>query len=422
MNSAIETLVKAINALPEIDDTNNLATLLAAQDLLAARINAAIERVDRLGEVAADGAVNTASWLRLHAGRTHRDAAALVKRATRLRACPDVAAAWSDGRLSSGQIDVIVANVNDRTAPVLTDHEAQLVPSLVGLSVRDTETTMQHWAAHANALVDGPAPVDNARVLHLSAGWDGGGELSGHLDPAAYQIVNTALDAATTPDGDGQPTRSRSERRADALVAVARYFLDHADVSTTTTRRRPHVQVMLTLAELERRAGRSVDGHPVNGATIESLLCDAGIHRFITDGASVTLDAGRSTRTINHHLFAALALRDQGCRFPGCDRPVSWTEAHHVIPWHQGGRTDQHNLVLLCWRHHHDFAHHPHWHLKLLPDATIGVTTPTGRVLTSHPPAPPPIVDDEAVLKRVEHTGAERQHVLAGLVTDGTVP
>jgi len=148
------------------------------------------------------------------------------------------------------------------------------------------------------------------------------------------------------------------------------------------------VQVVLTLAELERRAGRSVDGHPVNGATIDSLLCDAGIHRFITDGASVTLDAGRTTRTVNHHLFASLAIRDRGCRFPGCDRPVSWTEAHHVTPWHHGGETTQDNLVLLCWRHHHDFAHHPHWHLKLLPDATVEVTTPNGRVLTSHPPPP----------------------------------
>jgi hypothetical protein len=42
--------------------------------------------------------------------------------------------------------------------------------------------------------------------------------------------------------------------------------------------------------------------------------------------------------------------------------------------------------VLLCWRHHHDFAHHPQWHLKLLPDATVELTTREGRVLTSHPP------------------------------------
>ena len=46
------------------------------------------------------------------------------------------------------------------------------------------------------------------------------------------------------------------------------------------------------------------------------------------------------------------------------------------------------NLVLLCWRHHHDFAHHPKWHLKLLPDATVTVTRPDGITLTSRPPPP----------------------------------
>jgi hypothetical protein len=43
-------------------------------------------------------------------------------------------------------------------------------------------------------------------------------------------------------------------------------------------------------------------------------------------------------------------------------------------------------LVLLCWRHHHDFAHHPQWQLKLLPDAAVEVTTADGRTLVSRPP------------------------------------
>ncbi|WP_242419678.1 HNH endonuclease signature motif containing protein, partial [Frankia sp. CpI1-P] len=33
------------------------------------------------------------------------------------------------------------------------------------------------------------------------------------------------------------------------------------------------------------------------------------------------------------HLRRALAARDRGCTFPGCDRPPSWCEAHHVIHW-----------------------------------------------------------------------------------------
>jgi hypothetical protein len=385
MERRLEHLRTMVEELPDIDRTADLKALIAINDMITARICAAIERVDRSGEIAADGAVTTAHWLRTHTGRSAQEAAFLTKRSIRLRACPELAAAWRDGRLSSGQIDTVMTAVTDRTEAILTDHAAHLVATLAGLSVADTDTVMRHWAAHADALIDGPAPVDTDRNLHLSLGFNGSGELSGHLDAAGFQIVTTALDAATTGDGDGEPPRRRSERRADALVAIAGYFLDHADVSTTT-RRRPHVQIVVTVADLEPGAGRTIDAQPLPTATIESLLCDAGLHRFVTDGASVTLDAGRTTRTVNHHLFAALARRDQGCRFPGCDRRVSWCEAHHVIPWQHGGTTDQHNLVLLCWRHHHDFAHHPHWHLKLLPDATIEVTNPDGRVLTSHPP------------------------------------
>jgi len=43
-------------------------------------------------------------------------------------------------------------------------------------------------------------------------------------------------------------------------------------------------------------------------------------------------------------------------------------------------------LILLCWRHHYDFAHHPQWHLKLLPDATVEVTKPDGTVFRSRAP------------------------------------
>jgi hypothetical protein len=171
------------------------------------------------------------------------------------------------------------------------------------------------------------------------------------------------------------------------VVALARAYLDHTATTATTRKSRPDVTVVVTLDELEQRAGRSVDGEPLDAATVGSLLCDAGLHRVVTDGASVVLDAGRTTRTVGHHLFRALAVRDGGCRFPGCDLAVSRCEAHHVTPWQHGGGTDQSNVVLLCWRHHHDFAHHPQWQLKLLPDATVEVTRPDGRVLTGRPPA-----------------------------------
>jgi hypothetical protein len=158
----MEYLLGGLIALGEVTTTARLQDLIAIADMVAARVSAAVERVDRSGEVAADGAVSTAHWLRANAGRSAGDARGLVDRSRRLRMCPALAAAWTDGRLSSGQIDIVVAAVTDRTEAMLAEQESVLVSSLVGLSVGDTHKAMRHWAAHAGALVDGPAPVDHA--------------------------------------------------------------------------------------------------------------------------------------------------------------------------------------------------------------------------------------------------------------------
>lgn len=48
----------------------------------------------------------------------------------------------------------------------------------------------------------------------------------------------------------------------------------------------------------------------------------------------------------------AVILRDRHCRFPGCDRPHAWCDAHHVTHWADGGDTSLANLLLMCRRHH----------------------------------------------------------------------
>jgi len=382
MEAVAEELAEAVERLPNDLANHEVAALFAVLDTLVARLTTALDRVDP----AADGAVTLRQWLRAYAGRSDQEAATLARRVDRVTQCPVVAAAWRDGQLTTGQVDAVVSRVSDRTQPIFAEHEPEMVGALAPLSARDADVAMRRWAAYADALVEAPLREPRERFVHLSAGPDGWYELTGHLDPAGAHVIEAALDAATTPEIDGEPARTRGQRRADAFVAIARDHLDHADGAATTRHRRPDVSVVVTLDDLEPRTGRTLDGQVLDPATIGSLLCDAGLRRVVTDGASVVLDVGRTTRTVNHHLFRALAVRDGGCRFPGCDRPVSWCEAHHIVPWQHGGATDQSNLVLLCWRHHHDFAHHRRWGLKLLPDATVEVTRPDGRILTSHPP------------------------------------
>jgi hypothetical protein len=71
------------------------------------------------------------------------------------------------------------------------------------------------------------------------------------------------------------------------------------------------------------------------------------------DGAPLKL--GRTRRLASRPQRLALAARDGGCCFPGCDRPAAWAEVHHVIAWLDGGDTDVDNMCLLCRFHHAEF-------------------------------------------------------------------
>jgi hypothetical protein len=209
--------------------------------------------------------------------------------------------------------------------------------------------------------------------------------LDGTLDAQGGEVVATALRLAETTHDDQAPAPTPAQRRGDALVDVCRSFLDH-QAHRPAGRHRPHPNVVIDLDALEDgRPGRVVDGFGLDGPSVQALLCDSALHRLVMAGRSAVLDYGTSTRTIPAPLWNALVIRDEHCRFPGCDRPSSWCEGHHVIPFTEGGPTCMDNLVLLCARHHHRL-HQPGWHAKLRPDATFETTDPRGRSRSTSPP------------------------------------
>jgi hypothetical protein len=97
---------------------------------------------------------------------------------------------------------------------------------------------------------------------------------------------------------------------------------------------------------------------------------------------SQPLDVGRTSRVVTPAQRHALAVRDGGCVFPGCSRPLVWCEAHHLWHWLDGGPTDLDNLVLLC-RAHHRAVHEGRWRLTRNPDGGVTASPPYRR----HPSA-----------------------------------
>jgi hypothetical protein len=312
--------------------------------------------------------------------RSRKEAYREALTATRLAQLPVTAAAWADGALSSSQVAAVVANVSAEHASLYAAHEDELTPALAALSVRDTAAAMRLWRLRAEATDDRPEAPS-----HPS---EGRRELSGHLSPEDAAVVEAAI-AAATPKFDPleEPLASGAERRAAALVALCRWFLDNSNATSSGSRTRPHVSVVVELKELAYGGpGQLANGAPVPAKTTEWLSCDSELHRIVMSGRSTVLDYGSSVRTISPALWAGLVVRDQHCRHPGCDRPPSWCEAHHVVHFSKGGPTRLDNLVLSCTRHHH-LWHDQGWQLNLARDGTLTLVSAKGLVLTSSPTA-----------------------------------
>ncbi len=124
------------------------------------------------------------------------------------------------------------------------------------------------------------------------------------------------------------------------------------------------------------------DGDHVHPETAACLLCDPVITALIVDSLGVPLDMGRQIRFANREQRRALARRDGGCIFPGCDAPVGWCDAHHVTWWDHDGPTDIANLALLC-RYHHGVSHRRGWTMTAAGDHWFTWITPSGDRLHS---------------------------------------
>ena len=379
-----ETLETAISELRVPCDPAALVHVLALKDRLDARISEAVGEIDHEQLWDLDGYVSMTSWLKQKAQMTAAEAARTAHTASRLRELSVTRKAWVEGRLSGGQVAAVLAAVRPEHRELFADHEADLVPSLGALDVRDTCRVMRRWSEMAEALIEPDEAPQRRRSLRASRLLDDRVILDGDLDSDSGEVVLSALRLAESPDDDDE-IRTPSERRADALADICRYFLDHQR-SQPGGRHRPHVNVVVDADDLyTARRARYMGGAKISAETASAILCDSVMHRMVVDPAGAIIDYGRATRTISAPLWAALVVRDAGCRFPGCDRPPNWCEAHHVVWFRDGGTTCPENLVLLCSRHHHKL-HEGGWHAKLLPDATFEVTAPGGFVQTTGPP------------------------------------
>jgi hypothetical protein len=215
-----------------------------------------------------------------------------------------------------------------------------------------------------------------ARSLEFANGDDGMVHVNGMLDKVGGAAVKAALEPLAQRTGKDDD-RCRERRLADALVDVCMHALDNGVPS-----RRTNLQVTTSLETLLGLSGAPAAemefSLPISSKAVERMACDCTVTRVLLGSDSTVIDVGRARRVISGSQGKALRVRDHGCVWPGCDRPATWTSAHHVVHWINGGSTDLSNLVLLCYRHHW-MVHEGEWQIVRADD---------GRMLTIPPITP----------------------------------
>ncbi|HEX6869762.1 MAG TPA: DUF222 domain-containing protein [Micromonosporaceae bacterium] len=372
-----------------------LKALLAARRTLDALIYTRLDEFDTRGLSEQDGLRTTRTWLTAFGLMSQGAASATLARSRLLRDLPTLARVAIEGQISAEHLGPICKLARQ----VGVERLLELDATLAEFAASNTPAEVRRACAQIrDNLEPGTTPGPDADHQRRGLSVFRSGNLMllrGRLDAEAGSALLTALDALTMP-ASGQDERTPTQRRADALAELARQSLSHARCGTVGGVR-PQVGILVTPDTLKSqgcsattRPGSesmaSTAGAPwlswfgeTSGQTAQRLACDSEIWRVVLDpDTGLPLDVGRTRRVVPHHLRRALHARDRGCRWPGCEAPTAWTDAHHLTPWYAGGSTDIVNLALLC-RYHHTKVHEGRWQVRLDPrTGEFHVTRPDG--------------------------------------------
>src|SRR5690625_4387141 len=355
------------------------------------------------------GLKSTAHWLAWACSMSPGAAREHVRVARALPSMPLTVTEFQAGRLSYSkvrEISRVIDRVDEQTlvemARAMTASQLARTISSVravdGTRLGQDAVRQARWQHREDGMIEVravlPAEMGAEVVTALELALDRDGQAA-----AATHAAETDEPDALTEAADATTTATLEQRKADALVALARTYLDTEPSDRTGAHRRlvllappadpltahplPAARADGVPAGTSQRCGILGAG-PLETRTAERLACNGKIALKVTDAGGEILYLGRSQRLASRAQRRALRLRDTTCVFPGCHQ-TTHLDAHHTTPWSHGGPTDIDGLALLC-RRHHVMVHEGGLHLAPHPERT-STYQPRFQVLdtTGHP-------------------------------------
>jgi Domain of unknown function (DUF222)/HNH endonuclease len=381
-----------------------LAAMASAQEMVA-RIAA---EADRAGVADRAGRPPTRAWLMSKHGMSPRDASRTVAHASAMSPATEATRlAWARGEICGDKAEVIAHAVSGLPEGV---DPRRAVAAQADLVARAQTMTVSELRREASRLVDQVVDPDQAEKLRAEKmteqataayeqatfrgrkGLDGIARFSGTMPNLAFDMLTANLDALSSPrrdrprDGirdDDTPGGDEQAEQVPYPVRLGRAFCEWVERTAAkgiSLGDGVNATLVVTIDENDLRdrvgAAALASGDEIPVEELRRLACNADILPMVLGSDSQPVDLGRASRLFSKAQKTALAARDGGCVFPGCERPPGWTEAHHVQPWSMGGDTDVSNGALLCG-YHHRLVHRDHgWEIRIAADGVPEVIPP----------------------------------------------
>ena len=323
--------------------------LFSLRNRVDAQIQRRLHRFDKERGCTADNALTTRAWLRWKCRITASEATERIDLARRL---PQLEI--TDSALAEGAITFRHAALIARTSKEVGDRWESHAEEILVTAAREVDPFrlsyatehLKHCLAPDGSLSDANRNHER-RQLHLSQTMDGMFRIDGQLDAEGGAILKTALDSLMPPPAIGEG--GAAARRADALTELARRQLDGGNLPQKAGQK-PHLLLMAEMQTLAKAPGSPAAelewSLPVPAETARRIACDCCVTEVGPRGEH------RVSRVVPGWMRRQLIARDRTCRFPGCDMPGAWCDAHHIEHWADGGLTVLWNLILYCRRHH----------------------------------------------------------------------
>lgn len=356
---------------------------------------------DGMGLPKEDGSTSTTVWLANLTGMPKGEAAGLVAMSKLTPATRATHAAWLTGEISTGQVSVIMKAIDALPDWVDEDPRRDAEAHLIRLAGEHNLDDLKRLANRVIEVIDpdGADQMLGDQVRREEERAWGATRLS-----IKRRGDGTTRGAFTIPDADADTLRAAIEgiiapRRAsrnaaglgldvDDFTALPRdQKMGHAFIELVghlPTEALPKAgglaaTVAVTIGIDDFRTGQgtaiNTSGTTISAAHAQRLACNAHLVALYLDSPSRVLDHGTARRLYDRHQRLALAVRDQGCVWAGCDRPPAWCEAHHLDFWSEDGPTDLDNAALL-YHFHHFLLHEGEWTAHMADDGVVEVIPP----------------------------------------------